>query len=190
MTHADDTTDPSLVNGGRRKILTAALFGLPVAAVAGSLLYGSSAAHAATSGVTVPGNFADVSSTLTGFKPVDSEQAHRAWSGLVQKIQDFPAQFDRLAGALASGGITSYQQLPAPSIDADAALKATAMAIIAAWYLGRVGDVVARADVGPAFVSYTGALMWRPTLDATVIPTYATGQPGHWASKPVSLATD
>ena len=190
MTHADDTTDALLINGGRRKILTAALFGLPVAAVAGSLFSGSGRARAAASGAAAPDDFAGVSSTLTGFKPVDSEQAHRAWSGLVQKIPDFPAQFGRLASALASKGITSYEQLPAPFLDADGALKATAMAIIAAWYLGRVGDVVARADVGPAFVSYTGALMWRPTLDATVIPTYATGKPGHWASKPASLATD
>lgn len=188
MTHADDPTDPALINGGRRKILTAALFGLPVAVTAGSLF--SASARAAATDVAAPATFAAVSKTLTGARLPEADALQRAWSGLVKTTPDFPAAFDRLARALSASGITSYEQLPAPSIDADAGLKATAMAIIAAWYLGRVGDVVPRADVGPPFVTYTGALMWRPTLDATLIPTYATGRPGHWASKPVSLATD
>lgn len=190
MALADDTPDAPHVDSGRRKILTAALYALPAAWVAGSLFGPPGLARAAPAASAAPPAFAAVSATLTGVAVNDDAAAQRAWAGLVLKVADFPATFERLAAALAAHGITRMQQLPAPAISNDPALKATAMAIIGAWYLGRVGDVVPREDMGPPFVTYTGALMWRPTLDVTVLPTYATGKPGHWSSKPASLATD
>ncbi|MCA0900120.1 MULTISPECIES: sorbitol dehydrogenase family protein [Microbulbifer] len=47
--------------------------------------------------------------------------------------------------------------------------------IIAAWFLGTVGQTL---------VTYERALMYRLTSDALPVPSYCTGKPGDWARAP------
>jgi len=61
----------------------------------------------------------------------------------------------------------------------DAALRQTLTQIVSAWYLGIVGN---GADV--ELISYSQALMYRPTHGALIIPTYGGG-PGSWGPLPV-----
>ncbi|GAA4497508.1 sugar dehydrogenase complex small subunit [Gluconacetobacter tumulicola] len=70
-------------------------------------------------------------------------------------------------------------------------LRLTALAIIRAWYLGYAGTP-APLDQGDnaQFVSYERALMFEPTRDATVIPTYARGGTDYWREPPNGIAHD
>ena len=159
----------------------------------------NTASNAGTDGViggitrpaNVPPTFMAVSKTLTGHPELDDGLALLAWNALVSREQDFAARFARLASAINRPGgrsdtAATTTSFSLASVSNDPTLKATAMAIVSAWYLGRVGKVNPNAEDGPAFITYTGALMWRPTLDATLIPTYSRGGPGHWATPPVT----
>lgn len=176
------------VNPHRRTLLGAALLSAPAAWLAGRVLPSLHAMPAALP--NAPGDFIGVSRRLTGHAEIDANLANAAWDALVQREQDFSARFERLSTALKQAGALTFSQLDTSPIATDTALRSTAMAIIGAWYLGRVGVVKANSEDGPAFVTYTGALMWRPTLDVTVLPSYVRGKPGFWAQKPASIATD
>jgi len=39
-------------------------------------------------------------------------------------------------------------------------------------------------------VTFTGALAYEPTADATVIPTYSRGKTNYWVNPPATLAND
>jgi fructose 5-dehydrogenase small subunit len=56
-------------------------------------------------------------------------------------------------------------------------LKATALAIISAWYLGVVTDA-ADAEV----FAFENALMYQPTRDVMTIPSYAISGPNGWSA--------
>jgi hypothetical protein len=160
------------------------------AAGAATLMFGSGwLAHAAAlvqggAATAVPAGFMALSRTLTGHKEIDDGLASGAWQALSERERDFAARYARLADAVRKGGLTDMATWKTSAVAASPELKATAVAIVAAWYLGRVGEVLPRAEPGPAFITYAGALMWRPTLDVTVIPTYSRGGPGFWGAKP------
>lgn len=66
-----------------------------------------------------------------------------------------------------------------------------ALSIIAAWYLGYAGAPKTDATEDNAqFVTYENALMFRPTVDATVIPSYARGRTNYWAEPPSTIGQD
>jgi fructose 5-dehydrogenase small subunit len=62
-------------------------------------------------------------------------------------------------------------------------LKATALAIISAWYLGVISD----APDAEVF-AYELALMYQPTLDVMTIPSYAIAGPNGWNADAPPLA--
>lgn len=62
-------------------------------------------------------------------------------------------------------------------------LKATALAIISAWYLGVVVD-----EPGAEVFAYELALMYQPTSDVMTIPTYAISGPNGWGADAPPLA--
>jgi len=59
----------------------------------------------------------------------------------------------------------------------DGPLKATALSIISAWYLGVVTD----APDAEVF-AYEYALMYQPTSDVMTIPSYAISGPNAWSA--------
>lgn len=179
---------PPLANRSRRTFLAFGALG------ACSLMLAASPRASAWSKANVsinatPEGFLPISRLLTGHA-IDHSLAERGWSAITSREQDFPARFAALENAVGREGLVDMQHWSQTSIAADPALKATALAIVSAWYLGVVGDVKDRAEDGPSFITYEGALMWRPTLDVTVIPTYSRGRPGFWKEKPASTPTD
>lgn len=174
----------------RRQLLKTFAFSVPTAWLMGE----AGLAKRVYADVTVthkaPTSFMDISRLLTNHKEIDAGLAHVAWSALVLRAHNFSEGYEALQAALVKKGISDYRQYANSDIAKDPDLHAIAVALVGAWYLGRVGEVKPRSEDGPAFISYTGALMWQPTIDVTVIPTYSRGQPGFWAEKPASVATD
>lgn len=171
----------------RRTLIVGGLVATPVALAGSTLLWATrSSAAGEGSKVVAPTEFLALSQILVGARQLDATLATPAWAALVLREKDFPARFTALHKAIEAAGLRDMTQWSASSVAADPALKATAVAIVSAWYLGVVGAVQDRGDNGPAFITYTGALMWAPTIDVTVIPTYARGRPGFWAAKPVT----
>lgn len=62
-------------------------------------------------------------------------------------------------------------------------LKACALAIISAWYMGVVVDAP-----GAEVVAFELALMYQPTSDVMTIPTYAISGPNEWTSDAPALS--
>ena len=65
----------------------------------------------------------------------------------------------------------------------DGPLKATALSIISAWYLGVVTD----APDAEVF-AYEYALMYQPTRDVMTIPSYAISGPNGWTAEAPPLS--
>ncbi|MEQ7919409.1 sugar dehydrogenase complex small subunit [Xanthomonas sp. WHRI 1810A] len=110
-------------------------------------------------------------------RPVNPVLAARYYAALARRAPNFAGNVTALTQLIASNGLThvdGYLALPAP----DASLKATATSIIAAWYLGIVGEA---ADA--ELVAYSEALMYLPTHGTLIIPTYGGG-PATWGAKP------
>lgn len=134
--------------------------------------------------------FRELSQLLTGRKALDAEISNRALRALSDEDRSFPAAAVRLAAALSNVGLTDMRSFKdfASTHPADAA---TAYKIISAWYLGHTGTPAAESTVDDArYVSYVGALMYEPTIDATVIPTFSRGRTNYWANPPTSIVTD
>jgi hypothetical protein len=92
---------------------------------------------------------------------------------------------ERLHTAITQSGAKTMAQWLAGPAPHDAALMATARTITSAFYLGYTGDPDSQAPHDTnGFVTFTGALMWRPTIDATIIPTYARGGTDYWVKPP------
>ena len=132
-----------------------------------------------------PAAFVAMSRFVTGSDLVDDAAIARAWEQLVALDASFPAAVARLRGAIDRAGLTSMTAFLASPLGRDAGLLATVRTITAAWYLGYTGTFApqsSRDDTG--FVTFAGALMWRPTIDATVIPTYSRGATDYWIDPP------
>lgn len=164
-------------------------FALPAAWLLGEQVVTGAYADVAPA-AKAPPQFMPLSRLLTGHNEIDDALADMAWSALVHRDPGFDTQFTRLAAAAKAEGLADFHALPLARFMADPVMKAAAVALVYAWYLGRVGEVLDREEPGPDFITYEGALMWRPTIDATVIPTYSRGRPGFWAAPPASIAKD
>ncbi|SEK00920.1 Membrane bound FAD containing D-sorbitol dehydrogenase [Sphingobium sp. AP50] len=171
----------------RRNFVVGLTFALPVALRSATDM--ASAFADVTATAPPPSNFMAISRLLTGHPEIADDLGPLAWSALVRRDKGFAAAFTRLADAIGSEKLTELAQYPQSRIAQDPALKATAVDIVSAWYLGVVGQVTPYTE-GADFITYTGALMWRPTYDVTVIPSYSRAGPGFWGEKPASLATD
>ena len=169
---------PDGPGASRRGFVKALTFSLPVAWLMKEGLLASGAYSAVAPSATAPGDFMRTSRLLTGHDEIDDALADMAWSALVKRDQGFGAAYAKLTAAIKEEGLGDFQNLPQAAFLKHPDLKATTVALVYAWYLGRVGEVQDRSEDGPEFVTYTGALMWRPTLDVTVIPTYSRGRPG------------
>lgn len=152
--------------------------------IAGSGI-GAEALLAAAGPATPPPGFVEASRFVTGSALSDDGAIARAWSQLTALDAGFPQAVVRLNAAIHGAGLKTMAEYLASPLAHDADLSKTAKTIVSAWYLGYTGTFVehaAKDDTG--FVTFAGALMWRPTIDATVIPTYSRGATDFWINPP------
>jgi hypothetical protein len=128
--------------------------------------------------------FRALSQFLTGADQLDPVQAERAFAQLAALDDNFPEKAATLNEAVTNSGAQSVDAFLAhPSSDGD--LRTTTTAIVSAWYLGYTGTPISlRAEDDTEFVTFTGALMFEPTIDATVRPTYVRAGLNYWMEPP------
>lgn len=132
-----------------------------------------------------------LSQLLTGRPLLNSLQAVRIADSLSAADPAFPERLAQLSQAVAADGLDDMRGFPAFCARHDPAVKTTAMAIISAWYLGYTGTPSADSTEDDArFIAFRYALMYTPTLDATVIPTFARGRTNYWDQPPATIASD
>lgn len=161
------------------------LIGIGTTALAAGMGLGTIAHGTAADGAPPPAIFVDVSRFVTGSRLDDSQAMGRAWSQLVALDAGFPDAVQHLADAVKQAQMGSMAAFMASPLAKDAALLRTATTIVSAFYLGYTGTAIdhrVKDDTG--FVTFAGALMWRPTIDATVIPTFARGGTDYWIKPP------
>lgn len=166
----------------RRRFVAGLAAAWPAAWLAGGLGGGALAEVAATG--DAPASFMSRSRLLTGHDEIRDEVAPLAWAALSRRHPDFDDRYRKLDAALDRDGVDGFAAIASSGPMSDPALKETAMAIIGAWYLGRVGKVEVFSETASTFVTFADALMWAPTVDVTVVPTYSRAGPGHWAEPP------
>ncbi|WP_312407301.1 sugar dehydrogenase complex small subunit [Rhizobium sp.] len=134
--------------------------------------------------------FQALSQRLTGRAVLDKVISDRAFAALTAEDVGFPAAAMRLTAALDQAGLVDMREFKQFAA-ANPALAPTAMKIISAWYLGYTGTPEGEANHDDArFVAFAGALMYEPTKDVTIVPTYARGHTNYWVDPPATLATD
>ena len=159
----------------RSFLVSTGLLGIGVA------LPGIGALVAPAAAATDAESFQALSEFLTGTQNLDRELADRAYAQLARLHTEFPQKMAALAEAVRASGAEKIDVWLARNAGDDA-LQATAVAIVSAWYLGFAAPVRPEDDRG--FVTFTKALMYEPTIDATVRPTYARGAPDYWIDPP------
>ena len=110
-------------------------------------------------------------------RPVNPILAARYYRALSQRAPNFSGNVGALRQLVDGQGFKHVDEYLAQA-NPDPSLKATATSIISAWYLGIVGEL---ADA--ELISYSEALMYRPTHGILIIPTYGGG-PDSWGDKP------
>jgi fructose 5-dehydrogenase small subunit len=177
-------------NPARRRVLISA----GLVAAAGALLpwarmaYGQSPAQASPAELDA---FLALGQRLTGREHLPADISARLFAALADGDRAFGANVVRLVRALDEAGIKDMRQFKDSAVDRDPSLKALAVSIVSGWYLGYTGTPVGLAVKDDTrFITYTGALMFEPTRDVTVIPTYARAGTDYWAVAPASIATD
>jgi len=120
-------------------------------------------------------DFLRLSKTLTGHADLDAITAQRLLEAFALAEPAVRANIDALA-ALVSDGLSTSDALAAAAAKE---LRATALAVVSAWYTGTVGK-----GTQAVTVSYRDALMQLPTADALAPPTYVLGGPAWWTATP------
>ncbi|MBD9465871.1 sorbitol dehydrogenase family protein [Pseudomonas sp. Pdm06] len=110
-------------------------------------------------------------------RPVNPVLAARYYRALSRRAPNFSGNVGALKQLVDGQGFKHVDEYLAQA-NPDPSLKATATSIISAWYLGIVGEL---ADA--ELISYSEALMYRPTHGILIIPTYGGG-PESWGAKP------
>lgn len=132
-------------------------------------------AQAIVAATVVNPAFLELARFLTGKPDLDARIAALAHEGLVAVDAKFAGRSFALDRAIKQAQLADVDAFAHSSLYADAGLKATAIAVISAFYLGQVGT-----DSTASFVSFEKALMFRPTAGVVVIPTYTLGGPNYW----------
>jgi hypothetical protein len=167
------------------------MIGIASVSVGGAGGFGLGKALAGPSKTVVPPPaFATISRFMTGSAIDDTGAIGRAWSQLVALDAGFAAAVAAFDDAIRSSGLRDMAAFLASPLARNDALLATARTITATWYLGGTGTanpVQSKDTTG--FVTYAGALMYRPTIDATVIPSYARRGTNYWIDPPAGTPT-
>jgi hypothetical protein len=118
---------------------------------------------------------------LTNKADLSAELAVRAHQALLAEEPSFNRRLRSLIQRIDAAGLSGVEEFRSSLLAEDSELMVTAIALIRALYTGRVGN-----SYRGHLVSYEEALMYRPTVDVTVIPTYAHAAPGYWAKAPLA----
>ena len=163
----------------RRVVLGGAVAAGTALALGGaSVVLGSSNAFAEAAGsAAASAAFLQVSEFVTGGKPLAPALAARFQATLMKLDPGFSAGFAALQTYMAGAGAADIDELLARP-DLSEPLKKSITQIVSAWYLGIVSN-----DTDAELVSYADALMYRPTIDVIVVPSYGGG-PDSWGQKP------
>jgi hypothetical protein len=162
-----------VVLGGAVAAGTALAFG-------GASVLGSSNAFAAAAESS---DFLNLSIFLTGGQPLSAVLAKRFEASLAKFDPGFRDKASALQAYVSGANAADIDELLARP-DLTAPLKASITEIVSAWYLGIVSN-----DTDAELVSYAEALMYRPTSDVIVVPSYGGG-PDSWGSKPPGLSLE
>lgn len=174
MNHTESREGPVFSRLKRRDLLLGFASTLLLAGVAAG---GAGRLLADPAPASVPPAFIAMSRFVTGSSLLDDATVLRAWTQLLALDAAFPAAVDRLRNAVRDAKVADMKAMLASPLGKDAGLMATVRTITATWYLGYTGEKT-------GFVTFAGALMWRPTIDATVIPTYSRGATDFWVDPP------
>jgi hypothetical protein len=162
----------------RRVVLGGAVAAGTALAFGGAAVLGSSNAFATAAGsAAASAEFLRVSEFVTGGKPLAPALAARFQASLVKLDPGFSAGFAALQTYVAGAGAANIDDL-LERPDLSEPLKKSITQIVSAWYLGIVSN-----DTDAELVSYAEALMYRPTIDVIVVPSYGGG-PDSWGQKP------
>lgn len=135
-------------------------------------------------------DFLALSQFLTGKSDLNPAVGTRAFLALAEADKAFEENANSLRAAIQDGRLADMDAFDS-FVVGHPDLKPTAMSIISAWYLGYTGTPAPLDGEDDArFVAYESALMFRPTADATAVPSYTHGKTGYWRHPPASLATD
>lgn len=177
-------------NPARRRVLVSA----GLVAAAGALLPWARMAYAESPAQASPAQldaFLKLGQRLTGRPNLPPDISARLFAALARGDRRFGDRVASLARAMDAAGIDDMRRYKGSAVEADPDLKALAISIVSGWYLGYTGTPVGLAVTDDTqFITYTGALMFEPTRDVTVVPTYARAGTDYWAAAPASIATD
>ncbi|ANH69214.1 sugar dehydrogenase complex small subunit [Mitsuaria sp. 7] len=149
-----------------------------LAAAATSAVGAASAAGAAPAAAALPvADFLRLSVFLTGGQALDATLAGRYQVALAKRDPQFGDSARALLALIRSTQAGTIEQL-LETPDLQDTLRAATTRIVSAWYLGIVGQ-----DADAELISYAEALMYRPTKDVLVVPTYGAG-PDSWGDQP------
>ncbi|MBB3226474.1 hypothetical protein FHW69_001064 [Luteibacter sp. Sphag1AF] len=182
---ADAPSSPSR----RRLIVSASLVAAGAALLPWSrMAYAQSPAQASPAELA---GFLALSCLLTSRPHLDAALSQRVFVALADGDRNFGFKVRSLADALGRAGITDMKAFKDSAVDKDPDSKALVVLIVSAWYHGYTGTPKSLTSVDDTrFITYTEALMFAPTRDVTVIPTYARAGTDYWAHPPASIATD
>ncbi|MFI8415706.1 sugar dehydrogenase complex small subunit [Serratia sp. NPDC078593] len=165
--------------------------------ISGAYLTGFAVLNPVLSWAKMPSQFSDSTSfyqlslLLTGRKQLSPLVAQRALDCLCSEDAQFVEKMRQLMNVMSVANITHADQLLGHRILTDDETQNTVKKIVSAWYLGFTGTPIPLRSVdNTRFVTYTDALMYSPTLDATVIPTYSRGHTNYWTQPPVTREND
>lgn len=128
---------------------------------------------------------------LTERESLDASLAQRVLARCTEADPAFADKMKSLWGQIQQQGLSHAGLLRSSPIYQDPVHKDTVQKIVRAWYLGYTGTPVSlRAVDDTELVTFTGALAYTPTLDATVIQTYSRGHTNYWVNPPSTVAND
>ena len=158
----------------RRRFLAASALAASAAAL---VVAAPGFAQVATAAKGANPEFLELARFLTGKPDLDARIVALAQQGLIAADPAFADHAAALERAIKDAKLADVDAFAGSPLYADAGFKATAIAMISAFYLGQVGEGSAAK-----FVSFEKALMYQPTAGVVVIPTYTLGGPNYWAN--------
>ncbi len=132
--------------------------------------------------------FLRVSEFLTDKDDLKLIVAQRALSNLMLGGDALIDKLRELDAAIVQSGLPNAVAFSKSILMQNTQIADLAKKITKAWYLGYTGTPLpftVSDDV--QFVTYTDALMYRPTLDATIIPSFSREKPNYWFNPPAHL---
>lgn len=168
----------------RRRLLQGTLAGIGLAWLPWDTLLADGASASVAADVRASSDWDQLVQWLTA-ADLDAAVLLRGHQALAATRTGFESAWPGLLAAMRQQGLHDPDALAASPLFHQEPQRATALAIISAFYLGHAGE-----DDQRQLVSYEQALMYPPTLDITVIPTYARGGYNDWVAAPPTGTTE